>query len=234
MFGKYNDSILKKIGNQYKDNNIKGLKKDIKEYVTLIKEDKNLNEFFKIYDMFKTINFEDKEVATEFVNESLLKLKSLDKTSVSKLRPLCENQRKISHNTIEYNLDQLVFNEKLSLKDRALCKVNLINQITNNKKGDIDFNIMYDKINERIGSLNENEKVIIELFLENDDKKIKEYYTTLIEEIYEKVDNKILESSDGDVIKRLVEVKQKLKSLKGQIPNIKTIENILDLKENFE
>ena len=45
---------------------------------------------------------------------------------------------------------------------------------------------MYDKINERIGSLNENEKVIIELFLENDDKKIKEYYTTLIEEIYEK------------------------------------------------
>ena len=79
-----------------------------------------------------------------------------------------------------------------------------------------------------------NEKVIIELFLENDDKKIKEYYTTLIEEIYEKVDNKILESSDGDVIKRLVEVKQKLKSLKGQIPNIKTIENILDLKENFE
>ena len=49
-----------------------------------------------------------------------------------------------------------------------------------------------------------------------------------------KVDNKILESSDGNVIKRLVEVKQKLKSLKGQIPNIKTIENILDLKENFE
>ena len=46
MFGKYNDSILKKIGNRYKDNNIKGLKKDIKEYVTLIKEDKNLNEFF--------------------------------------------------------------------------------------------------------------------------------------------------------------------------------------------
>lgn len=45
MFGKYNDSILKKIGNRYKDNNIKGLKKDIKEYVTLIKEDKNLNEF---------------------------------------------------------------------------------------------------------------------------------------------------------------------------------------------
>ena len=29
-----------------------------------------------------------------------------------------------------------------------------------------------------------------------------------------KVDNKILESSDGNVIKRLVEVKQKLKSLK--------------------
>ena len=49
MFGKYNDSILKKIGNRQKDNNFKGLKKDIKEYVTLIKEDKNLNEFFKIY-----------------------------------------------------------------------------------------------------------------------------------------------------------------------------------------
>lgn len=234
MFGKYNDSILKKIGNRYKDNNIKGLKKDIKEYVTLIKEDKNLNEFFKIYDMFNTINFEDREVATEFVNESLLKLKSLDKAAVSKLIPLCENRRETNHKTIEYNLDQLVFNEKLSLKDRALCKVNLINQITNNKKEDIDFNIMYDKINERINSLNESEKVIIELFLENDDKKIKEYYVTLIEEMYEKVDNKILDSSDSVVIKRLVEVKQKLKSLKGQIPNIKIIENILDLKENFE
>ena len=39
MFGKYNDSILKKIGNRYKDNNIKGLKKDIKEIIPLNRED---------------------------------------------------------------------------------------------------------------------------------------------------------------------------------------------------
>ena len=121
--------------------------------------------------------------------------------------------------------------QKIAIKD---IKLGMFVVAITKQKGDIDFNIMYDKINERINSLNESEKVIIELFLENDDKKIKEYYVTLIEEMYEKVDNKILDSSDSVVIKRLIEVKQKLNSLKGQIPNIKIIENILDLKENFE
>jgi hypothetical protein len=73
----------------------------------------------------------------------------------------------------------------------------------------------------------------LELFVENDNEKINNFYLNLINETTEVVDNKILNADDSTTIKKLVEVKQKLTKLKNQTPTIQQIESIVTLKESF-
>ena len=73
----------------------------------------------------------------------------------------------------------------------------------------------------------------MELFVENDNEKINNFYLNLINETTESVDNKILNAEDSNTIKKLVEVKQKLTKLKNQTPTIQQIESIVTLKESF-
>jgi hypothetical protein len=73
----------------------------------------------------------------------------------------------------------------------------------------------------------------LELFVENDNEKINNFYLNLINEASEIVENKILRADDSVVIKKLVEVKHKLNDLKNKKPSIQEIENITILKESF-
>ena len=237
MFGTINENILNNLEKFYLDQNEEVFKKEFNKYIKTIKENKDLKEFYEVYDLFKQVNFDDEVIAKEFVEESVNYLKNFDKTQINKLDAFQESEFKCNESTIEYKLDQLIFNENINLKDKVVLKVNLIKQLTkkNEKVSDYKskFKVLHEKINENVSKLNETQSSILELFIENDNEKINNFYSDLINETTEIVDNKILKTDDTVVIKKLVEVKQKLTNLKTQKPTIEEIENITTLKESL-
>jgi hypothetical protein len=237
MFGAINESVLNNLEKIYLDKGEKVFKLEFNKYIKTIKENKDLKEFYEVYDLFKQVNFDDESIAKEFVEESINYLKSFDKTQITKLNYIEESVLTNNEMSIEYKLDQLIFNEGINLKDKATLKVKLIKQITKKDEMAIDykskFKVLHEKINENVIKLNEVESEILELFVENDNEKINNFYLNLINETTEVVDNKILNADDSTTIKKLVEVKQKLTKLKNQTPTIQQIESIVTLKESF-
>lgn len=239
MFGILKENILNKLEKTYNDKGEKVFKKQFNEYIKTIKGNKNLKEFYEVYDLFNLVNFDDEVIAKEFVEESITYLKQFDRSDIKKLEPILESEQiiPIHESSIEYKLDQLVFNENINLKDKAILKVNLIKQITNRETTKTNhqeaFNRLHNKINENVSKLTENQIEILNLFIENDNQKINQFYSNLIDEVTNIVENNIIKSENGEVIKKLVEVKKKLNTLKLDKPNIDEVEKIISLKESL-
>jgi len=240
MFGILKENVLNKLEKTYNDNGETVFKKEFNQYIKTIKENKDLKEFYEVYDLFNQVNFDDESIAKEFVDESINYLKQFNLDTVKLLESMLASEDKLNslhEESIEYKLDQLVFNENLDLKDKAIFKVKLIKQITNRNTEKVNhqeaFNTLHDKINENVSKLNENQIELLNLFIENDSQKINDYYTNLINEVTDIVENNIVATDNGEVIKRLVEVKKKLNTLKTQKPNIDEVEKIISLKDSF-
>ena len=163
-------------------------------------------------------------------------LKQIKTKNFEGLKSLAANKLIENKNSVEYKLDQLLFNEQLDLKNRAIIKTALIKQITKDDyKESFTENLesANSNLNEKLNKLNEEQKFVLELFVENDSKKIKDYYFLLINETENIIENLIIESSDSNVTKKLVEVKRKLISLKKEKTSISNVEKIMDLKNSL-
>ena len=187
MFGILKENVLNKLEKTYNDNGETVFKKEFNQYIKTIKENKDLKEFYEVYDLFNQVNFDDESIAKEFVDESINYLKQFNLDTVKLLESMLASEDKLNslhEESIEYKLDQLVFNENLDLKDKAIFKVKLIKQITNRNTEKVNhqeaFNTLHDKINENVSKLNENQIELLNLFIENDSQKINDYYTNLI------------------------------------------------------
>jgi hypothetical protein len=239
MFGILKENILDKLEETYISEGEENFKKEFNKYIKTIKENKNLKEFYEVYDLFNQVNFDDEVIAKEFVEESINYLKQFDKSEIKKLETILESKTKktLNEDTIEYKLDRLIFEESINLKDKVVLKVNLVKQLTNKEKKTSNYKETFEKlqtnINENIAKLSPNQTDILDLFVENDSSKINDYYKNLINETAELVDKKIVESGDINVAKKLLEVKIKLTDLKKETPNIAEIERIIELKESF-
>lgn len=236
MFGLLKENILSNLEKTHLNGDEKTFKKEFVKFFKVIKENKELKEFYEIYDLFNKVNFDDLDVAKEFIEESVKYLNTFDKSKIKLLGKLSENTNNLPQNSIERKLDQLLFNKNLSIKDRAILKIDLAKSITN-KKIDANYLNHFDKlnqkINENLSKLSDEEKEVLELFVENDTKKIQDFYHNLIKETENMVENKILGSKEIDVIKTLVEVKKRLNDLKAETPTLQEVEKIYNLKNSF-
>lgn len=241
MFGILKENILEKLENTYITKGEKPFKKEFYNYIKTIKENKNLKEFYEVYDLFNQVNFDDEAVAREFVEESLSHLRKYDKSEVKKLEGLLEAntqlKSKLPTASVEYKLDQLIFNEGINLKDKVTFKMELIKQLVNKEKQISSYKETFEKlqtsINENVSKLNDKQTAILDLFIENDNGKIVDFYKNIITETTDLVDKRIIESENIEVAKKLLEVKIKLNDLKNLAPNISEIEKIIELKESF-
>ena len=237
MFGQLKESILSNLEKTYKDNGEKDFKKSFTKYVKVLKENNTLREFNEVYDLLNTMRFNDESIAKDFVEESIAHLKSFDLSVVDKLKTLIENTVSIK-GTVNESIDQLVFNKKLSLIERVSHKTNLIKHLIRIEKSNESLKESIDKINnslvDKISKLNEEQVKVLNLFAENDESAINDYYTTLVESTQEMVEETINKSDDIIVVKKLLEVRTKLNEIKNEKPSLETIDNIIDLKKSFE
>jgi hypothetical protein len=131
-----------------------------------------------------------------------------------------------------------VFNKKLSLVEKVSHKTNLIKHLVREEKSAESLKESIDKINnslaDKISKLNEEQVKVLNLFAENNESAINNYYTTLIESTQGMVEETINKSDDIIVVKKLLEVRTKLNEMKNEKPSLETIDNIIDLKKSFE
>jgi hypothetical protein len=237
MFGQLKESILSDLEKTYQEKGEKDFKKSFAKYVKVLKENNVLREFNEVYNLLNTMKFENEEIAKEFVEESIIHLKSFDLTKVDALKSLTENVT-IVNNTINESIDQLIFNKKISLVDKVKHKTNLVKHLTRVDENVVSLKESIDKINEsladKISKLNEEQVKVLNLFAENDESAINEYYTTLIESTQGMVEETINKADDIIVVKKLLEVRSKLNEMKNQKPSLDVIDNVLDLKKSFE
>jgi len=132
----------------------------------------------------------------------------------------------------------LVFNKKLSLVEKVSHKTNLIKHLIRVEKSNESLKESIDKINnslvDKISKLNEEQVKVLNLFAENDESAINNYYATLVESTQAMVEETINKSDDIIVVKKLLEVRTKLNGIKNEKPSLETIDNIIDLKKSFE
>jgi hypothetical protein len=237
MFGQLKESILSDLEKTYQEKGEKDFKKSFAKYVKVLKENNVLREFNEVYNLLNTMKFENEEIAKEFVEESIVHLKSFDLTKVNALKSLTENVTMVN-NTINESIDQLIFNKKISLVDKIKHKTNLIKHLTRVDENVLSLKESIDKINEsladKISKLNEEQVKVLNLFAENDESAINKYYTTLIESTQSVVEETINKADDIIIVKKLLEVRSKLNEMKNQKPSLDVIDNVLDLKKSFE
>lgn len=238
MFGLLKENILNKLENVYSEQGEAQFKSEFAKFMKTIKESKDLKQFYNIYAAVNEAEFNEFSLAKDFVDECVSYLNSLNKSEVNKLKTILESEAKDNPGTINNYLDQLVFNSNLTIKEKYEYKTKLISSIL--KEGVEDrkncikvINNNDQKIAESIKGLNESQIAIIDLFVENDQDKIKDFFSALIAETQEKIDNKIIESKDkSDMVINLIEAKRKLKTMIAD-PTLENIEAVLTLKSDF-
>lgn len=233
MFGQIKENILTEMA--VLKNSPKELKIKFSKFTKVLKDSKDLSQFYNLYEQVESAHFENDSISKEFLNECLSQLNNLDILEIEKLKALSETANvKLSKRT--ELLDKLVFG-KLSITERINTKFELISFISESKKSEKDFKeaiTLFDKkLKEDDFNLSEEQKNLLTLFVEDDEVKINDVYKNLIESTTDILDNIILNSENITEAKKIIETKKKLIKLKSEKPSINVIDEINQLKQSL-
>jgi len=236
MFGKLKESVLSSLESTMNNKGEKDFKSEFAEYIKVLKEDNVLREFNETYNLLNDLKFDDELMALAFVDESIKRLKEIDGTSTDKLSKLTEETIDIS-GTINHSIDELVFNKNLSIVDKVEHKTKLVRNVIKNSVNGEELNESIDSItsrlNNKVSQLNEEQVKALNIFADNDESKINEYYATLINEVSALVNKTVNESNDIIIVKKLLSVNTRLNEMSNNKPTLEAIDDILDLKKTF-
>lgn len=221
-FGKIKSAFLKKMSDAYYNND----KKEIKELLNIIKENKEFKEMYLFYENIENKFLDDKEIAIQYVNA----LDPILKKNINKLSTyLNEIKHKfddviICENDIYDSIDSLLIEDTIDNIDKKIvAKRNLVEHISSKKQNDDDenyqivenenllctvltntFNITYD------ATLSESEKTELSSILSLTNEELNSNIIKLKENVLLKVNQILTESDDLDLKNKLNEVKSEV------------------------
>lgn len=232
MFGKLNETILFEIEQNITNGSEDKMKSQFGEYTKLLKGNKALVEFFKIYDLYKTKTFEDDEVsAFVFVEETVKHLVEQKKLITNQLTKMKELVKESSIKLPDYidALDFIIFDSGNNIIENADRKVKLIKHLTGKKTEIQNIDSLHKTLISKIEKMDEKQRDVVEAFLSGDTNLINETYTQLIEDATILINNQLKNANDIDLVKQLVEVNLRINDIKKQEPNISNANKLLDL-----
>jgi hypothetical protein len=235
-FGSLKMKLLKKITESYIKNN----KDELKDILSIIKENKDFKELYLLYEDIENKDIEDIDVAKDYIDQisSLLKTKNLKEGKFGLSGILNELDKELKDIKVEDNneiyqmLDLLSENDSLLNVDKKIsAKKKLINFLTRKKNKEVNENktslftqnqnllnaVLTNNFNSVFSnSLNEEDKKELKDILSLSDDKINEKIKDLKENIFFKIDSTILESKDNlELITKLNQVKREVSSMKN-------------------
>ena len=226
-FGVLKTKILKKLTDSYSNKD----KKEVKDILNTIKENKDFKEMYLFYEEIENKYFDDKDIAKLYVEEiqSVLKDKSDKIASFTKQLNTKLKEVEINENELYSNLDLLIQEENLSNIDKKIiAKKKLVEHLTTKKeivkKEETqlvenenllyavlanNFNVLYNN------SLNESQKKELQGILSLTDEDLEVKISDLKESILGQVGNILSESKDGDLTSKLTKVKNEVNEMES-------------------
>jgi hypothetical protein len=242
-FGVLKSKMLNKLTESYSKEN----KKEIKDILNLIGENKSFKEMYLLYEEFETKYFEDKETAKYYVDElsSALKNKAseIENTSVrineaigkveTETNPTYDMLDLLSENDTLLNIDKKVIAKK-QLVDFLIAKKdinesaptvyskneNLLLAVLSN-----NFNVLYNN------SMNESQKEEFKNIMSLSNEDLKTKTLELQETILTKVGSMLNESNENEMIEKLNAVKKEVSNI---IPTKYSYYKLIQLKNGLD
>jgi vacuolar-type H+-ATPase subunit E/Vma4 len=224
-FGVIKTKMLTKLIESYSNQD----KKEVKDILTTIKENKDFKEMYLFYEEIENKFFEDKDVAKLYVEEvtSILKNQSNNISNFSKSLDKKLGDIQINENEIYTLLDTLSENDNLNNIDKkVIAKKKLVEHLTTKKEIKEsqettytsnenllhavlanNFNVLYSN------SLNEEQKEELKNILSIKNEDLDSKTTELKESILNQVDTILTESKDDDLMNKLNKVKDEVKTM---------------------
>lgn len=221
-FGTIKTKMLNKLTESY----IKENKKEVKDLLNIIKENKEFKEMYLFYEEIENKFFEDKDIAKLYVEEvnTILKNQTKNISDFTKSLDKKLGDVQINENELYTLLDILSENDNLNNIDKkVIAKKKLVEHLTtkkdvvNNDKTShtINENLLHTVLTNNFNILYNNtlteeqkEEFKTIMSLSNGDISIKT--EELKESLNTKIDSLLNESSDGDLIKKLNKVKDEI------------------------
>lgn len=221
-FGQVKSKLVSKLTDLYTKEN----KEDIKNILSLIKENKNFVETYLLYEEIENKYFSDEQVARFYVEELSKSLNGKSKELKKQIQKIDKSIGLIETKYIpvyDY-LDSLLENDSLlNIEKKVRSKIDLVNYLTTKKeivesKETIftdnqkllysvlanNFNVLYSN------SLNEEQKEKLKSILSLSDEDLKNQTKELKESITNQVDKILSESSENELKDKLKEVKKEV------------------------
>lgn len=214
-FGKVKTLIENRLIETYQNQD--DFKKLLREFKHNILENKNLSKIYSLYDQLSTPQGLSESDAKEFIIEGI----SLIQNLLSKIK-LPTTITEIKDNSYE-DIDTLVYNSKINLKERVEAKKNIVGILTSNKtsvKESINLpiksmvSIANQTLNNFLTSMNESARKEFMNLISEDSKTLETKYESLKEKTLSKL-NSILENEEEFELKtKLAETIDRIKKEK--------------------
>lgn len=226
-FGKVKTLIENRLIETYQNQD--DFKKLLREFKHNILENKNLSKIYSLYDQLSTPQGLSESDAKEFIIEGI----SLIRNLLSK-KKLPTTVTEIKDNSYE-DIDTLVYDSKVNLKERVEAKKNIIAILTSNKtsvKESINLpiksmvSIANQTLNNFLTSMDESSKKQFMNLISEDSKTLETKYESLKEKTLTKL-NSILENEEEFELKtKLAETIDKIKKEKFDQINFLKLKNL--------
>ena len=235
-FGIIKSKIERLLMESYTNNTFK---KEFNSFKTLVLENKNISKLFYLYDELNS----NKGLNESLVNDYILECTKIYENTINKIKKSDLDNLNLwvkgtkTENLYE-NIDNLFNLDVLNIESRIQSKKIVSESLKKKpvqKKEPLNLpistmiSVANKTINNYIETLNESEKKELIKFLNTDDKQLQPEFESVKELVLKKLET-LKESSDSDVLTRINETIEKVKSEKYDKLNYFKLKN---LKENL-
>ena len=226
---KIEESMVKLYGKE-------GFKSHMKNFKKNVLENKNVSKIYYIYDDLSSKKGIDKEIASDYVNESIEQLQSLIEKSNKEILKLSEwidsvlSEEKINNYS---DIDNVVYNNKSikNLESVLESKKNIKNIIISNKEEKVVkesiniplssmLKIASNSFNREFENINESEKEELKSLLSLSKKEINEKFEEVKESVLSKLNSNLNESKDSEITERINLTIQKVSESKSDLVSL--------------
>lgn len=226
---KIEESMVKLYGKEEFKNHMKNFKKNILE-------NKDISKIFYIYDDLSSKKGLDKEIASDYVNESIEELQKLIDKNTKEILSLTEwidGVLSEEVNSSYSDIDNVVYNNKSikNLENVLESKRNIKNLITTEKENVVMsesiniplssmLKIASNSFNKEFGNISEDEKKELKELLSLTKEEVKTKHEELKESVLGKLKSSLNESTDSEITEKINLTIEKISESKSDLVSL--------------
>lgn len=230
-FGQIKSNIENLLANSYGKETFKG---QIKEFKKRVLSNKNISEIYYIYDDLSSKKGINKDIASDYVNESLEKLVSLinkNEKQIQELSNWVDSLLKDNKDNQYSDIDYVVYDNKITNLEKVLeSKNRLKTLITTKEEKSINesvniplssmLKIATSTFNNEFSTISEEDKSELKSLLSLSKKEIKEQFITLRESVVSKLEITRSESKDEELSSKVLQTINKINESEADLVSL--------------